>query len=474
VDTTDVDGSEFVGISAHVIDLKNSVDYAIGVVTNSGFEKIVEINPEHEDYVVLAVSGYNGAFDGHSAELAARNAEYGNRPDGKPYVMTRDIVPNVIYIGVKGKKEDGSDAPANDFLARNGLRYGKLYGFAVDMAPTGPTGGLFRDNFHKPRANGARVDGKFVELDWQWNGTVKNFRHDGAWVWQHDPLGYEGTNIKFWTSMGRDTSGSKTEHLSSDRRNGKAAFVVSSTAGYFGHFYLNNLGKVLNAANGGLPKEVSATYYVYQGENDVRAQIRLGGAGLLNIVPTCPGVVNASQNCDNPFSIKDTFEDVDGFELINSSNGLHAIIQEDSGNDLGERMFITKLEHIDDGMELTYMFMAQSGGNLNTRMASGVGVPAGTNDGGDTHEFSGIIDLSGMLSKVTKKVKGKGSKPSTESVFRIKSGDGFAKRMAEGMVPINDKLIAIGLQAHNLDAGAIKAFKADRGGQVLLYKPSLM
>ena len=76
------------------------------------------------------------------------------------------------------------------------------------------------------------------------------------------------------------------------------------------------------------------------------------------------------------------------------------VIQEDSGNDLGERMFISSvLEHESDGQELTYHFMAQSGGKYNTRMDAGVGVPATASGGGGSHEFSGVIDLSGMLAK---------------------------------------------------------------------------
>lgn len=47
----------FVGISAHAIDLKNGVDYAIGAFTQTGFEKCVEINPMHKDYVFIALSG---------------------------------------------------------------------------------------------------------------------------------------------------------------------------------------------------------------------------------------------------------------------------------------------------------------------------------------------------------------------------------------------------------------------------------
>lgn len=44
------------------------------------------------------------------------------------------------------------------------------------MSADGPTGGLWRDEYHKDRENGEKVEGKFVAIDWQWDGTVKNFR----------------------------------------------------------------------------------------------------------------------------------------------------------------------------------------------------------------------------------------------------------------------------------------------------------
>lgn len=131
-------------------------------------------------------------------------------------------------------------------------------------------------------------------------------------------------------------------------------------------------------------------------------------------VDACPGATNATVNCDNFNSVKRTFEDIDGLELINSAEGLYAIIQEDSGNNLGERMFITKLEHDDDGTELDYMFMAQSGGRYNSRMSNGVGIPAGTNGYRGSHEFSGVVDMSGMLKRnigqASKKKGGKGNR----------------------------------------------------------------
>jgi hypothetical protein len=55
----------------------------------------------------LFIKGYNGAYDNFTKVLDARNAEYGPRPDGKDWAWTKDIVPARVYIGVKGKKEDG-------------------------------------------------------------------------------------------------------------------------------------------------------------------------------------------------------------------------------------------------------------------------------------------------------------------------------------------------------------------------------
>ena len=515
------EGKPYVGISMHAMDLAQKVDYAVGSVTVSGFEKIVELNPQHSDYVVLGLSGYNGAYNNPQAEIDGRNAEYGKRPDGTDYVNPVNICPARIYVGIKGKMEDGktskriqprclfidiilniktdsyllsmltpigSNAPADDFLARNGLRYGKVYGFAVDMSERGPSGGLTRDDFHKDRANGSKVDGKFVAIDWQWDGTVKNFRHDGAWDFQISVPGYDGTNMMWWNANGYDESGAKTEHLSPDTRPGMSAFVQGSTAGYFGHYYINGITEALNAA-GDFPTELDSSYYVYQGENDVTGQIVLNGDGLYNLVEECEFNNDAKKNCDNDYSVKSTFEDIDGLEIISASDGLYAVIQEDSGNDLGERMFITSaLEHEMDDKELNYYFMAQSGGQYNTRMAELVGIPATSNDGGGSHEFSGVIDLSGMLAKTdrrrklkTKKAK-KSKNPSTgeedeedsaSGEFMIKAHDGYAKRLTELKVPINEKLIALGLQAHNLDSGVVKALKADRGGQVLVYQPNI-
>ena len=57
--------------------------------------------------------------------------------------------------------------------------------------------------------------------------------------------------------------------------------------------------------------------------------------------------------------------------------------------------------------------------------------------------------------------------------FVCSAGDGKCKRAAEATVPINDKMIVLGLQAHNYWGGLISYFNADRGGQAYAYKPEL-
>ena len=56
----------------------------------------------------------------------------GARPDGSPYVWPKYVVPNRLYVGKKGFNAQGQ--PASDFLSRNGLAYGQVYGFATDLA----------------------------------------------------------------------------------------------------------------------------------------------------------------------------------------------------------------------------------------------------------------------------------------------------------------------------------------------------
>ena len=102
---------------------------------------------------------------------------------------------------MKGKLEDGSDAPEDDFLARNGFKYGQLYGFATDMSETGPTGGVGRDEWHKTATNGAEVVGKMIAQPWRWDGEVRNFEHDGKAMLMCKNAFYHSCKCKCFSSL---------------------------------------------------------------------------------------------------------------------------------------------------------------------------------------------------------------------------------------------------------------------------------
>mgnify|MGYP000844124088 FL=1 len=450
------------GIPAHVVDLATKNMYATGVFTLGGFEKIVEVNCGHTAYVCFAPSGYNGAFGTYADGIAAAKNALGRRPDGTNYVSPQDVHPARIYVGVKGRNALGQ--PATDFLSRNGLAYGHVYGFATNVVQT--TGGRYQDDWHKnAAAPGNTVAGAYYPIDWRWNGTVTSFLHDGSWAFQHKT----SDNTYFWNSGGNaagstfDRPGCKTEHNSPDPYGG-ARVLQGSTCGYFGIYdFSSEIFAKLEAARAAgtwFPTKIAATYTVLQPETSVVNQIQLGGKG--KYANGNDARYNFRLQTGNVVSAPiPSFRAVDGLEWIaaaGSTNG-YVIIQEDSTSPLGERTFISKIRT--DGVPMTYYFIAFAGGHFNTRMLARVGVPALTGASPTGHEFSGLIDLSGMLAR------------DASGNWIATAGVGATKRMADKMVPINNKTIAMGLQSHTMSAGIISAMAGDRGGQVYAYKPQL-
>merc|ERR1719197_761825 len=373
-------GANYTGIPAHTIDIATKTSYATGVFTLGGFEKIVEVNCGHPDYVCFSPSGYNGAFNVDGSTEAVRKNALGKRPDGTDYVYPQNVCPARLWIGKKGYNAQGE--PANDFLSRNGLAYGKLYGFATNDAAAAPS----RDAWHKvsSRASGDQVSGSFYPIDWQWDGDVHTFMHDGSWAFQHLPDSSD-SSIQFWNGNGNDDDGAKTEHNSPDPYGGNR-FIQTSTAGYYGIYDFSGIAGMLDS---GLPTSIPATYTNLQGEVDITSQIMLGGKGMkANGDPQLTNSDSYSVAEDGTISdsAKVTFEDIDGFEWIASSdnqNG-YVVIQEDSGNDFGERTFISKVEV---GVPQTYYFIAMAGGDDNTRIKAMNSVPAGSAGSPNTHEF---------------------------------------------------------------------------------------
>lgn len=110
-----------------------------------------------------------------------------------------------------------------------------------------------------------------------------------------------------------------------------------------------------------------------------------------------------------------------------------------------------------EGVMPEYKFIAQAGGDSNSRTKAGVSVPAGTAtaETARASEFSGVADLSGILKSGT-------------------ALGGYARRQADATVAIEDKYIVVGLQHHSASKGVISDFNLDRGGQVYIYQPEDM
>jgi len=221
-------------------------------------------------------------------------------------------------------------------------------------------------------------------------------------------------------------------------------------------FQVEDVVETLAKANGTLPDIFDGDYRMYQGEVDVRDQVILGGKGQY-----ANETADATSNWDSYEFPKYTFEDIDGLEVLEGPDEkLYAIIQEDSGNQYGERMLLAPLEHERDGVELPYYYLAMSGGVYNTRMLGGVSIPAGTFTSPSSHEFSGVFDLSGLLLR------------DEYGDFVVSASDsGAEKRAADRLVGINDKLIMVNVQVHSQHSGYLEAFQLDRGGQIYMLRP---
>jgi hypothetical protein len=438
----------FAGLPVNVIDVATKTLYAAGALGLGGYEKAVEVNCGNANYVCVSPSGYNGNFGSaaKAGQVVRKQAQKAKRADNTDWVFPQDIVPARMYIGAKGYHADGTACGTScNFLEKNGLAYGKVYGFAVENSVAD------RDTFHKGafrNTTGTITNGVWAATAWQWDGTVKNMEEADTWEFQESPMvnGASVTTHKFWTAKGRDAAGAKTEHNSPYPGSGQyGTFVQGSTAGYYGIYSTPTLKTTLDGlAAGALPQSISgATYEMIEGESKVDDRIELNGKGK-----RADGKYSTLMNDGTD---KTTFEDIDGLEWIKASDGEYFIIQEDGGNRYGERMFISKRPAAN--VLSQYHFIAQAGGSKSSRSLANVGVPVKTMGNPTAYEFSGVADLSGILKQTTM--------------------GGFARRAAEATVAINEKLIALGLQAHGINRGIIQAFGLDRGGQVFVYQPKI-
>ena len=341
----------------------------------------------------------------------------------------QNIVPSRLYVGVKGYAADCTTTDTTNFLAKNGLACGRVYGFAVPTTATATPG------TRATSATGPTTPSPATSRRPSGSGTAPSRTSTttrpgtSRTPKKTDASGPEAS-YKFWTAKGRDAGGAKTEH-SQPRPRGGNRFIQGSTAGYMGIYDFTT--GVSNSISGltapALPNSIAATYTIVEGESKISDRIELRCKGK-----RADG--NDQTMMKDKSADKDTFEDIDGLEWIAAANNKdYIVIQEDGGNKFGERMFLAEIPAA--GVKPTYKFIAQAGGSRTPAPRRALPSRRHRQPRAPGRRVLRRRDLSGILKEGT--------------------ATGGGRRAAEATVSIEDKYIAVGLQHHAANGGVISS-----------------
>ncbi len=422
---TEIDTNETMGLASIVVDVKNQVAYTVPALGQTGYEKLAPLNPQHPDYVLIVASGYN-----HDVEPA----------------------PLKVYVGKKGVGADGKPLPADaserdQFLARNGLLYGKLYGLAlandkfaslgIDKIDTKEK--MFDAYLTNPDAPNT-FDAVFAPTSYQWGGWNK-----GVAVGQTEMLKWQeaGEQPEGYTFFVGD---SKAEHPAVDPDITKTRYVQSMTykGGLLGLDF-GDMKAVFDAANGALPANlpVKATRTVAAVD------------GALTIDVANKGIKHGGEGDHSTWqdgSAKTVAPD--GLYWVKAADKDVLILDEDSGNALGERKMALPLNAAD--MTLAEpgkgYLLAIAGGKKNPRAVNKIAHYPGTFSKATSTEFSGSWNISSLIAK---KADG--------SFYTAKELAGTGQQKINGTIALNDSTLIGVVQHKGESAGAVKEVKADQG-----------
>lgn len=427
--------NEGMGLASVVVDIANETAYTVPALGQTGYEKILPLNPQNPNYTVMVMAGYN-----HDLEPA----------------------PLKIYVGVKGLDANGEpiaeDAPERDqFLARNGLLYGKLYGMAVANETYADLGIDTIDTAEKMLdaylSNADAPDGfevAFVPTSYQWGGWDK-------------PVAVGETEMMLWQEADEQPEGhtyfvgdSKTEHPAVDPDITKTRWVQNMTnTGAFLAVDLVNIAAELEVAGGDLPEMLTGS-----------AKRMVGGYdGALTLDVADKGVWHGGEGTHAVWE-DGTAKSVqnDGLQWIKASDADVLIVDEDSGNEYGERKFALVIDP--ETMELTEhakgYFLAMAGGGANPRAEAGASAIGGAVSGATSSEFSGTWNITALVAR-----KDDGSFYTMDEIA------GTGQQEIIGSLPINEQTL-IGVVQHRTESGGqVEAVGADRGGQLFMFQLDL-
>ena len=442
------------GLASMVVDLKNEVAYTVPALGQAGYEKLMPINPGHKDYVVVVAAGYN-----HDINPA----------------------PLKVYVGRKGYDAQGNPLNLADpalserdrFLGSNGLLYGQLYGMAADAATYADLGittvnadDKMLDAYLKNAAAPDQFSARYYPTSYRWNGfdTPEAVKDTEVFRWAQDGDSTEVNEQPVgFTFFNSDT---KVEHPAVDPDTTRSRYIQNHTRTggllgiEFSDIATEIAGNDLDA--NGLPDYLSADV--------TRILAAVDGALTLDVGDKGVGHYDASGNpngatAEQHIELKNRkMNDPDGLIWVKSSDADVLIVDEDSGNDYGERKYALVIdpETLSVMPEGIGYFLAQAGGSKNPRALAGASAYGETFETPRGSEFSGSWDVTALVAR-----KADGSFYSQEEL----QGNGI--QTVEQSRPLAEHLFIGVVQQPGESAGAVEATKSDYGGQVFQYSLEL-
>ena len=464
--------AQTMGLASLITDVNKGVAYTAPALGQSGYEKIVPINPQSNDYVVMVLSGYNYYYD---------------------------PAPIRIYIGQKGVNAQGesidnqTSSAQEQFLARNGLLHGQIYGLSINQETSNAMG--MTSNFWTREAT--------VNIDDNTNGLKEYLTNDSGpnqfkgrfyptsykWEGFNKPVAVGDTEIYKWSQESEqpawkveeglnDPDGyfflngnTKMEHSAPDPRL-NSRFVQNMTgANSILGIDLKNLKKEITRNDhdsNGLPDFISANVRRILTGADDSLRLKTGGQGIAHRDPkdVLDGNNSDGKETAKKHVGKNRFgtESPDGLAWVAGKDGDLLIVDEDSKNPYGERKFALP---INNSMKLrgpaTGYFLAQAGGQYSPRAkakASAMGDTFYKTDEQNHRdaEFSSSWDITSLLAK---NKKGK--------FYSKKKLSGRKSYEIQNEIPLNEHTFLGVVQMRGEADGQVNVMEADGGGQVLLF-----
>ena len=415
------DASATMGLASVVVDIANGVAYTAPALGQTGYEKMMPINSGHKDYVVIVTSGYN-----HGQEPA----------------------PLKVYVGMKDRLPDGSMidyATANErdsFLARNGLLFGKLYGMAVStetaatlVASPNPADKMIEEyiqNEAAPKSFAAN----FVATSYQWGG------------WDQ-PVAVQDTEMMLWEAEDEQPEGhiyfngdSKVEHVAADP-SGAPRYFANMTE--LGGLFAVDFG-AFDFDGETLPTVMGATVTRTVGAWDGALTLEIGDEGTVKGADASIHVEKGVAKMVAP----------DGLYWTQTADGHYLIVDEDSGNDYGERKYVLSL---DGDLNVTAgHLLGLAGGKFSSRYEAGVSALGGAFTKPGTAEFSGSWPVTALIAK-----------KSDGSFYSMDELAGSGRQDIRVTIPTAAQTYVGVVQARPESSGPVEANGGDAGGQIFMF-----